>query len=287
MTRIISSEAAAALPVHPAANLMPRMSASALDQLRDSIHREGQQTPVVLLNGAIIDGRHRRDVCVLLSRELIVVDSDLTAPEQFVVATNLVRRHLTESQKAIIGGRMVTTTRGRRAGSGEITQRDAAVAVGVSQSYIQMAQYVLTHGTEQQVESIFNGAASLNTVYRQMRQAAAPARPPREVLIAPITEVVAQLPRELADAPATALVQRIVEQQLDPAAWVRSLPSTQAAALVTALESFAREAFNVLDEEQDIGAAPALVDDEDAESNRNVRVQRGGSRVGGASEVPF
>lgn len=94
----------AALKIHPAANALPRLSAQEQAELTADIKQHGLLCPIELLDGKIIDGRHRYDACQSLGIEPQFVDVDLgqQSPAEYVWSLNGVRRHLTASQRAAI-----------------------------------------------------------------------------------------------------------------------------------------------------------------------------------------
>jgi ParB-like chromosome segregation protein Spo0J len=47
------------LSTHPIAELMPNMSTGGYEALKAGIKEHGQEVPILLLNGQILDGRHR------------------------------------------------------------------------------------------------------------------------------------------------------------------------------------------------------------------------------------
>ena len=92
------------LAYHPAAALFPMMDPAAFTALRRDISEHGQLEPVVLHQGKIVDGRNRYRAL----RELGVEPACTSLPEgadpiAFVVSANLHRRHLTASQRAMVG----------------------------------------------------------------------------------------------------------------------------------------------------------------------------------------
>jgi hypothetical protein len=75
------------------------------DFLKD-VEQHGQQTPVVLFEGKVLEGRNRALVVHQLGKELKTVqfeDLDTTqSPLEFVISSNLHRRHLTDEQRVQI-----------------------------------------------------------------------------------------------------------------------------------------------------------------------------------------
>jgi len=90
-------------PVHPAATLFPMMDAEALQALAADIREHGQREPVILFNGAVLDGRNRLRACELAGVEpQFVTRDDVESPTTFVLSLNLHRRHLTPVQCAAL-----------------------------------------------------------------------------------------------------------------------------------------------------------------------------------------
>lgn len=91
---------------HPAAAAFPMMDDAAFNELKDSIAQSGQRVPIVLLGGKILDGRNRYHACQQLKINPITREFDPAKDGQsvllFVLDSNLRRRHLTPSQKAVI-----------------------------------------------------------------------------------------------------------------------------------------------------------------------------------------
>ena len=104
------------LPVHSAAELLPRMSDTELNELGDDIRRRGLQTPIAILVGEdgadrLLDGISRLDAMELVGLP-VVVDGELNSeivptqnvagnvdPVGYVLSANVHRRHLTGEQK--------------------------------------------------------------------------------------------------------------------------------------------------------------------------------------------
>ncbi len=101
------------LKVHEMAAIFQEMDESEYTQLRDSIKEIGQIEPIVLLDGKILDGRNRYRACLELNIEPKLKNvSSKVDPISYVLARNLYRRHLDESQRAMIGGRVATLRHG-------------------------------------------------------------------------------------------------------------------------------------------------------------------------------
>ena len=88
------------MPFHPAAQLMPSMNEEAYAALRADIAAHGLEQDIVLLDGMILDGRHREMACVQTETpaRYRTLPSD-TDPTRYVLSHGLNRRHLDPSQR--------------------------------------------------------------------------------------------------------------------------------------------------------------------------------------------
>jgi hypothetical protein len=98
----------APLRFHPIANLFPMISESELADLGADMKANGQVETVKLFQGMILDGRNRYTAgvkCNLPVRTEIFSGSMREALD-WVISKNLHRRHLTESQRAIVAAQI-------------------------------------------------------------------------------------------------------------------------------------------------------------------------------------
>jgi hypothetical protein len=92
-----------ALTVHPVCRLFPAMSDEELNRLADDIRRRGLLHPIVVHQGAILDGRHRLEACRRARVKPRFANWDGKGSlVDWIVAQNVGRRQLTPSQKAVI-----------------------------------------------------------------------------------------------------------------------------------------------------------------------------------------
>lgn len=94
----------AALPFHEAANIFPMIEGDAFEAFIENIRQLGQCEPIVLLDDKILDGRNRYRACCIADIPPKFVQADLgdMSPVDYVLAHNLHRRHLSESQRAMV-----------------------------------------------------------------------------------------------------------------------------------------------------------------------------------------
>jgi ParB-like chromosome segregation protein Spo0J len=140
--------------VHPVASIFPLMEGEPFDELVKSIQTKGQLKPIVKHAGVVLDGRNRLRACEELKISPVIIEWDGAAgtPEDYIIASNLKRRHLTTSQRAMVAAelaKMSTPREGPEDGSGkpsvkkreasEEAKKTAAKALAVSKSSVERA----------------------------------------------------------------------------------------------------------------------------------------------------
>jgi ParB-like chromosome segregation protein Spo0J len=164
--------------VHPAADIFPLIEGTEFDSFCEDIRTHGLMEPVVIdaASGQLIDGRNRVRACNRLGIEVAETLYHGTDVMQHVISHNLHRRHLTDSQRAMIAGKLATRKAGYRtailsAGSYEPADippslDDAADLLNVSRSSLVKAKAVLRDGTPDLVELVASGKAPVTTAAR-------------------------------------------------------------------------------------------------------------------------
>ena len=153
--------------VHPAAAVFPPLSEGEYAELRDDIRRNGVCVPIVVdVKGRILDGRHRLRAAHELSKPCPAVVYDGTDPIEFVTSMNIHRRHLTESQRAMIAEQLANLGEGRpstKTGSREpVSTAAAAKLMRVSPASVKRAKVVRLFGDPALVQAVENGKVSVN-----------------------------------------------------------------------------------------------------------------------------
>lgn len=92
----------------PEADLFPMLDDEALAKLAADIKANGLREPIVLWKGRVLDGRNRLKACALADvPPTFTALASCPSPAAYVVSANLHRRHLTESQRAMLGARLL------------------------------------------------------------------------------------------------------------------------------------------------------------------------------------
>jgi N6-adenosine-specific RNA methylase IME4 len=168
----------AALPFHPLANLFPLIEGAEFDELVEDIKREGLLDQIVVYDGLVLDGRNRYRALLRLDPGFRIDDlyaDDFTAyegddPLAFVLSKNLARRHLNESQRAMVAAKLANMRQGERtdkaaqpsANLRKVDQPTAARMLQVSPRSVSDAKAVATSGVAELVKAVEDGSAPVS-----------------------------------------------------------------------------------------------------------------------------
>ena len=152
------------LPFHPLSELFPLLDGKAFDDLAEDIAKNGLREPIWTYQGSILDGRNRYRAC---ERAGITPTSRAYTgdnPVAFVVSLNLHRRHLDESQRAIVAAKIANLPKGtnQHASIEAPTQTEAAELLNVGRASVQRAREVLDRGAPELVQAVQQGVVSVS-----------------------------------------------------------------------------------------------------------------------------
>lgn len=121
---------------HEYANLFPMMSPAELKQLCDDMRANGYDhtAPIVIYEGKILDGRNRELAADTVGITADYVEFDGDDPLAFVIRHNLHRRHLNETQRAVIASKIANIPKHLHRDDMQIctSQPEAAAMLNVS-----------------------------------------------------------------------------------------------------------------------------------------------------------
>lgn len=132
------------------------------------IAANGLREPIWTFDGMIIDGRNRYNACIRakVDPQFRLWPGEKEKLTSFVVSLNLNRRHLNESQRAMVAAKMAKLDRGRpnlnTAIADKLTQSKAAELLNVSQDSIGRAVKVKEKGLPELVEMVEAGQISVS-----------------------------------------------------------------------------------------------------------------------------
>ena len=177
-----AGETRVCLGVHPFAALFPLVEAEGIADLAADIRTNGLNEKIVIFGDlaapSILDGRNR---CAALRAAGLVDPPDAGrvsqiaryfrffgpgegSPLAFVISRNLMRRHLTDSQRAMSAARIATFKPGNPAhvrDSG-MTQAEAAAALKISERAVQKARVVIEHGGDDLANRVARGGVRVS-----------------------------------------------------------------------------------------------------------------------------
>jgi ParB-like chromosome segregation protein Spo0J len=96
------------LEFHALATLFPLLDGAGFDELVADIRTHGLREPIVLFEGKVLDGRNRYRACVEAGVEPTLTVYQGEDPVAYVISLNLRRRHLDESQRAMVAAKLAT-----------------------------------------------------------------------------------------------------------------------------------------------------------------------------------
>lgn len=145
------------LKFHAYAELFPLMEEKELNDLAEDIKEHGQQEPIKLLDGHILDGRNRYQACLKADIEPKFEIVDIKDPLKYVLSINLHRRHLSESQRALVAAKISNVQICTSEKMEKITQQEAADLMNVSRRSVSSAVKVQEKGTPELRNAVENG----------------------------------------------------------------------------------------------------------------------------------
>ena len=165
----------ALLPYHRLADLVPMMSDEELAILAKDIKANGLREPIMLYEGAILDGRNRYKACLLANVEpRTETYKEGKNPLSYVISMNINRRHLKASQYAVIAVRIANMKSGTRtdlqprAKMPEVSLEQAAEMLNVSRRIVVTAKEVMKNAKPEQIRDIVSGKKTISQVRREL-----------------------------------------------------------------------------------------------------------------------
>jgi len=164
-------------PLHPFALLWPRLSGDDQQKLAASIRKNGVRDTIICFDGQIVDGVAR----CLGAIEAGISWEDLPKESfeghedellELVLDRNLNRRHLNESQRAMVAARLATMRQGARTDLAQIcarSQKEAAGRLNVSRSLVQQAGKIQNRGVPELQAAVEGGNLPVSLAVKAIR----------------------------------------------------------------------------------------------------------------------
>ena len=156
-----------ALAFHPWAELFPLLEGGAFEEFVADVKANGVREPVITYQGKILDGRNRYRACERLGIDPPQREYTGDSPLMYVISLNLHRRHLDESQRAMIAAKLANMSEGRPAANAKdsVSQSKAAEVMNVSRTSVTRARKVMKEAAPEVVKAVEAGAVRLNTAH--------------------------------------------------------------------------------------------------------------------------
>jgi len=155
------------LTAHPLADIFPLMEGADFDALVKDIEDNWLREPIALYEDKILDGRNRYRAVVKAKLQHKLKEENFRTypgpdPLAFVISANVLRRHLNESQRALVAARIVTTKLGdNQHKNGSISTDKAAKMLSVSEATVKTAKEVVEKAAPEIKEKVLKGELRL------------------------------------------------------------------------------------------------------------------------------
>ncbi len=165
------------MELHPLCTYFPRMSDDEFNALKANLKQHGQTHPIYTLEGMILDGGNRYRALSELGIEPITVEYTGSNPTQFILSSNLHRRHLSQGQSAAIvsaSQSWITAQADLDANEQLTSVADRAKQSGVGQRTQQLADKLIKEAPADLIQEVIDGKKSLQKAIKEIT----PPKPP-------------------------------------------------------------------------------------------------------------
>lgn len=158
--------------IHKYANIFPMMTYVEFEALKADIQEHGLLEPIEVYQGKIIDGRNRYKACDELKIEPTFKEWEGEDVLTYIISKNLHRRHLTDSQRAMVAARLANMKQGERTDRPPdepsanlpkvVSQEKASEILNVGDRSIRSAKKVIEKATPELVKAVDEGKVAVS-----------------------------------------------------------------------------------------------------------------------------
>lgn len=178
------------LRFHPLADLFPLIEGAEFDELVADIKANGLREHIVFTvpDEMILDGRNRYRACLKAGVVPTFLPYRGDDPVAFVISANLRRRHLDESQRAMVAAKLATLRLGDNQHAEGLPIGRSSKLLNVGERTVARAREVQEHGTPELITAVERGSVSVSAAadvatLPASEQAEIVARGEREILL--------------------------------------------------------------------------------------------------------
>lgn len=162
---------------HPFADIFPMMDDAAFHELCMDIAAHGLREPIITYYDKILDGRNRDAACRKVHVKPRYDEYRGTDALGFVISKNLHRRHLSDSQRAMIAAQLVEKgrepvlqTNGLSAHppDGGLSVEAVSTSLSVKKRSVERAQVIRAKGSPKLIAEVTNGTKKLATAVAEV-----------------------------------------------------------------------------------------------------------------------
>lgn len=161
------------MKAHSYADLFPMMNDSEFKELKKDIKENGflPDQQILVYDDKILDGRNRYKACKELGIEPQLKEWKGKNALQYVISTNVHRRHMNESQRAMVGSKIANLSLGdnqHTASAHMPTQKEVSQMLNIGERNLRIAKEI-TKKRPEAVKEIEFGKLKLGAVYREIK----------------------------------------------------------------------------------------------------------------------
>jgi N6-adenosine-specific RNA methylase IME4 len=151
-----------ALDFHPLADIFPLVEGEDFAELVADIRKHGLHEPIVLYEERILDGRNRYRACCAAGIDPTFTVYQGDDPVAYVISLNLRRRHLSESQRAMVAAKLATLKLGDNQHSEGLPIGRSSELLNVGERSVARAREVIDRGATELVHAVEHGRVSVS-----------------------------------------------------------------------------------------------------------------------------
>ena len=152
-----------ALEFHPLADIFPLLDGQDFAELVADIKApHGLREPIVVYEDKILDGRNRYRACEAAGVEPTFTVYTGDDPVAYVISLNLRRRHLDESQRAMVAAKLATLKLGDNQHSEGLPIGRSSELLNVGERSVARAREVIDRGATELVQAVERGRVSVS-----------------------------------------------------------------------------------------------------------------------------